>query len=366
MTSGWMVHWAAVLGAALGLSGCEEAGKAPDGLAAPAVANASVGRNAATRDIERADIFTVTDRGLWDGRPSLGGIWVAHAAVGDAERVLVRNTANGVSIEAALFRRDINNPGPALQVSSDAAEALGMIAGQPAELYVVVLRREVAPPEAPAPAQSAAAEAEPAAAPTAEPAAAPAAKPASPEAEAAAIAAAAAAAVSETGEPPAPAKRKWWQPKPKGEVPEAAAADPVIDEEPVTPVETGAIEAAPLDAAKPAAPAAGTAPAEADAKPVEAPVATVATVADAASLAGGGSLSMPFIQVAVLSGEEEALALVEVLKAEGVTAEARQRTRNRRIEWLILAGPAADLAARNEISKKLTELGYKKLRPAKG
>jgi cell division septation protein DedD len=94
------------------------------------------------QDVERPDIFAVTDRGLWDGRPSLGGIWVAHPDVSDPERVVIRNSANGQSTIGALFRRERDNPGPAIQVSSDAAEELGLLAGAPTELSVVALRRE--------------------------------------------------------------------------------------------------------------------------------------------------------------------------------------------------------------------------------
>jgi hypothetical protein len=32
----------------------------------------------AERDVEAPEVFDVTDAGLWDGRPSLGGVWVAH------------------------------------------------------------------------------------------------------------------------------------------------------------------------------------------------------------------------------------------------------------------------------------------------
>ncbi|MCW1950186.1 MAG: SPOR domain-containing protein, partial [Octadecabacter sp.] len=42
----------------------------------------------------------------------------------------------------ALFRRERENPGPALQVSSDAASALEMLAGAPTQLQVTALRRE--------------------------------------------------------------------------------------------------------------------------------------------------------------------------------------------------------------------------------
>ncbi|WP_407691742.1 SPOR domain-containing protein [Pseudooctadecabacter jejudonensis] len=102
------------------------------------------------RDVEAPDAFQVTEAGLWDGRPSLGGVWVAHPDVSEPERVIIRNQANGTFVIGALFRRERENPGPSLQVSSDAAAALEMLAGAPATLQVTALRREeVAPaPEA--------------------------------------------------------------------------------------------------------------------------------------------------------------------------------------------------------------------------
>jgi cell division septation protein DedD len=42
----------------------------------------------------------------------------------------------------ALFKRERDNPGPSLQISSDAAAALGLLAGQPAKINVTALRRE--------------------------------------------------------------------------------------------------------------------------------------------------------------------------------------------------------------------------------
>lgn len=97
------------------------------------------------RDVEAPEVFQVTDSGLWDGRPSLGGVWVAHPDVKEPERVIIRNTRNSKFVIGALFRRERDNPGPVLQVSSDAAAALGMLAGAPAELNVTALRREEAP-----------------------------------------------------------------------------------------------------------------------------------------------------------------------------------------------------------------------------
>lgn len=94
------------------------------------------------RDIEAPEVFQVTESGLWDGRPSLGGVWVAHPDVKDPERVIIRNQKNGKFVIGALFRRERANPGPRLQVSSDAAATLGLLAGQPSELNVTALRRE--------------------------------------------------------------------------------------------------------------------------------------------------------------------------------------------------------------------------------
>jgi hypothetical protein len=95
-------------------------------------------------------VFDVTDAGLWDGRPSLGGVWVAHPDATDPERVMIRNTETGSFVIGALFRRERENPGPRFQISSDAAAALDILAGAPTELQVIALRREeVAPAEAP-------------------------------------------------------------------------------------------------------------------------------------------------------------------------------------------------------------------------
>ncbi|KIC51076.1 SPOR domain-containing protein [Tateyamaria sp. ANG-S1] len=94
------------------------------------------------RDVEAPEVFSATEAGLWDGRPSLGGVWVAHPDVSDPERVIIRNTENDQFVVGALFRRERDIPGPRIQISSDAAEALGMLAGAPAQLNVTALRKE--------------------------------------------------------------------------------------------------------------------------------------------------------------------------------------------------------------------------------
>lgn len=110
------------------------------------------------RDVEAPEVFNAQEAGLWDGRPSLGGVWIAHPDVKDPERVTIRNAANGKEVIGALFRRERDIPGPRLQASSDAAVALGMLAGAPVKLEVVALRREEIAPEpvvAEAPAETA-------------------------------------------------------------------------------------------------------------------------------------------------------------------------------------------------------------------
>jgi len=136
------------------LSGCDDQGQ----FAFP-----GIGQNAGTgsastgptveRDVEAPEIFSVTDDGLWDGRPSLGGVWVAHPDVNEPERVIIRNQSNGQFVVGALFRRERNIPGPSLQISSDAAAALGILAGAPTKLNVTALTKvqdNAAAPLAPA------------------------------------------------------------------------------------------------------------------------------------------------------------------------------------------------------------------------
>lgn len=100
------------------------------------------------RDVEAPEVFQVSEAGLWDGRPSLGGVWAAHPDVSDPERVIIRNEANGNFVIGALFRKERETPGPRLQISSDAAAALGALAGAPTQLNVVALRREEVPDDA--------------------------------------------------------------------------------------------------------------------------------------------------------------------------------------------------------------------------
>ncbi|MGJ8584942.1 MAG: SPOR domain-containing protein [Marinosulfonomonas sp.] len=138
------------------LSACEE-GKEfkpfakKDAGAQAEQSGAQAGATVIERDVEAPEVFQVTDKGLWDGRPSLGGVWVTHPDVAEPERVIIRNEANGKFVIAALYKpeRNLDRPGPKFLVSSDAADALGMLAGAPSPLNVTALRHEEIPVETP-------------------------------------------------------------------------------------------------------------------------------------------------------------------------------------------------------------------------
>ena len=145
---------ALVAAACVALAGCDAPPAFLQGGGSGGEASRAAGAENATRlverDVEAPEVFQVTEPGLWDGRPSLGGVWVAHSDANDPERVIIRNAENGRFVIGALFRRERDNPGPAVQVSSDAAAALEMLAGDPTALNITALRREAVPQDDPA------------------------------------------------------------------------------------------------------------------------------------------------------------------------------------------------------------------------
>lgn len=312
MTTIWTIRAGLIVGA-LALAGCSE-GKMPGFLGGaaepagttppPAVAPATV-----ERDVESPEVFQESAEGLWDGRPSLGGVWVAHADAKDPERVIIRNTGNGQFVVGALFRRERLNPGPAFQVSSDAAAALGMLAGAPAPLEVTALRRAEVPVEPPKPEPVATAEAP------------------GPDAAAPATGAAPTGAISA---------------RPLDEVTSAAAA--AIDS-----AETGATRPR-RSPNRSAADAPGTA-SEAAA------TSAVATPAPA-SAATGASHPRPFLQVGIFGSEANADRAGNMLRAKGVVPTIRQETSQGKTFWRVLVGPAHRGDDRDDILRKAREAGF--------
>ncbi|OYX44103.1 MAG: hypothetical protein B7Z02_06880 [Rhodobacterales bacterium 32-67-9] len=345
MRQGTARLWVA-FAAALTLAGCEN-GTSPFGAAETGGAVASaVSPVSVERDIESPDVFNLTGAGLWDGRPSLGGVWVAHSSVKDPERVMIRNSKNGKSVVGALFRRERDNPGPSLQVSSDAAEALGMLAGQPADLSVVALRRE----EKPVPAETeivgeeAVAEAPADAAATTDGTAATETAGAATGAEAESAAAMPADAVTEA----APAKKSgglfgFLRKKPKADPALAApvasgAASGTIEESVLDPVAASA--AAALDRADGIA--AAPAPAQA-ATPAPAPA---------------SALKRAYVQIGIFSVEANAGRAADQMKSAGMTATVKADQSQGKTYWRVIVGPAASVAERDALASRVKGLGY--------
>lgn len=374
------------------LLGCVDGGgKSGDSggvLAAP-------GKKAGAQDIEAPEVFQATDSALWDGRPSLGGIWVASPDVQNPERALLFNPATGRSVTGALFKRERDNPGPRLQLSSDAAEALGILAGQPTEIKVTALRKkeveaatetgaeaEAAAETAPAAAAgdaaaiaSAALDAVDSKATTADPAATGDGK--SNEAATAAVAAGTAAVVADGATDAASAvvdetpKRKTWkerraEAKAAREAKKKAAADAkaaaaaaaagtavaVEGEAPTTTPDAASaamapIEAAPLDArnsdvaaVKKTEPAGSKKPAAVAAEPAAEPPAPAAT-----------GPARP-IQVASFSKEANATRAAEALAKIGITATPQKSEKGGKAVWgVVVMGDEATL-------KKIKDAGF--------
>lgn len=340
--------WRVFLGLAASgfLSACVETVASPDSGTGAATGPGTSARAGA--EVEAPEVFQANEAALWDGRPSLGGIWVASPDAKDPERVVMFNPATGKTVKGALFRRERENPGPRLQLSSDAAEALGVLAGAPTEIEVTALRKvEVEEPAAP---EVPAATEEP---DVATPAATEAGKDAA-EVAAAALDAVDAGAAAETDAATVaveePAKPLTWKEKRAAAKAEreakkaaeaaaaaAAAGETAVEgEAPVTPdaVAGSEIDSAPLDAVTPEA----TEDTASKAKP--AAEAEEVVVADPAPAATGGAART--IQIGSFSKEENAKRAVEALSKIDIVAEVKKVEKDGKIIWGVVArGDAA-------------------------
>ncbi|WP_432640445.1 SPOR domain-containing protein [Albidovulum sp.] len=341
------------------------------------------------KEVEAPEVFQLTSKGLWDGRPSLGGTWVAHPDVTDPERVVIRNAANGKSITGALFRLERDNPGPSLQVSSDAAEALGLLAGQPTELSVVALRKQkIELPPAP-----------------------------QPEAEAEATGTATAAtgqATTETAAPETeiaaeqqaeqPAKKSGGlfgflrkKPKPEAEpemaetalAPEVPGADQPLPENAVVETESAVVDdlaLAPEAAAEPARKKSGGLfgflrkkpkedPAMAapvtdgvtsgpiEQAPLDAITGSAAAALDRADAQGTAApdqtrLERSYIQIATFTAEENATTAADKVKSAGLTATVIPEQGNEKPYWRVVVGPVASVAERDALMTRVKDIGF--------
>ena len=266
------------------------------------------------RDIEAPEVFQVAEEGLWDGRPSLGGVWVAHPTADDPERVIIRNEENGRFVIGALFRREHDNPGPELMISSDAAAALNILAGDPTLVQVTALRREEI------------------ADPVVEPA----------EGAEITLAAAEGTAVATPAITSTPITAT-----PIGD-PIAAAAAAISEAE----IAAGITSAGPASSAVPAqtAPAAPAAPAAVAAAP--------APAAPAAPAATASALAQPFVQIGIFSVQENANNTGQALRNAGLVPTIYDQSTNGRRFWRVVVGPAQTSADRDAILRTVRGLGF--------
>jgi rare lipoprotein A len=353
---------ALALGALLVLSACGETGEFSFGTRnAAAEGPAPIGATPlAERDVEAPEIFEAIDEGLWDGRPSLGGVWVAHPDAVDPERVLIRNEDNGRYVIGALFRRERENPGPVIQVSSNAAEALEILAGAPTNLQIVALRREEAPlaPDVVDGAAAEAALADPADLPPVITASLPAAD--EPMADGADLAGDIAAAPDAVpSEAPAPRRgflARLFQPAAAGAATQADLPEAGLSADDVAAgIATGGFQTEALD---PIAAVADAAIVRSEATEVAA-LAPAAVAAPAPTSAPAATaLERPFVQIGIFSAQENADNTGQALRNAGLVPTIYDQTSNGRRFWRVVVGPAPTAEDRAAVLETVRGLGF--------
>lgn len=310
------------------------------------------------RDVEAPDVFEVSEAGLWDGRPSLGGVWVAHPDVTDPERVIIRNSANGKFVIGALFRREREIPGPRIQASSDAASALGMLAGAPVELHVTALRRETAE-EKPATEEQTAALSEadaiadsaldPIAGAAAAIAATEPAATASTDTAASDTAVSVAAVADTAGAGTETADAAEAKPKrrklfgglfgTKAVAESEAVAGTGTEAETATETMAEPIQVATID-------------------PVAPPAAAPVAVAAAAPKPKSSSLDKAYIQIGIFSVEANADRTADLMRSEGMIPTVRAQKSSGKAYWRVVVGPAQTKSERSALLGKVKEAGF--------
>jgi cell division septation protein DedD len=266
--------------------------------------------------VEAPEVFQITEAALWDGRPSLGGVWVAHPDVTDPQRVIIRNMANDTSVIGALFRRERDIPGPRIQASSDAAEALSMLAGAPVQLNVTALIREAPDPEP----EEAAADITPEPTETAP----------EPTETSAAVTAPIPTVIDADTVPPSDAESQTPEPERKTgfrwpwSKPAADATAPLV---------TG-----------------GTAAAAAVAASELPPASTPAAVTS--------DLEKPFVQIGIFSLEDNADRAATRVRSAGMVPNVYEQQSNGQTFWRVLVGPSFSESEQASHLKKLKDTGF--------
>ncbi len=326
----------------LALAGCEQGLGGREAGTTTAAAVPTVTRPG-SRDVERPDIFQTTEEALWDGRPSLGGVWVAHPDVKEPERAILTNVSNGQSVPGALFRRERENPGPRIQLSSDAASALAILAGQPTEVSIMVVRPEEieAAPEPLPIADETTGETPSTEGGTVD------------DTAAAAGAATAGAAATTTTRKPNFLQRIFGRKSPP---PPVVAADPALA--PTTDASVPGVETAPLDPVAASAAAAIDA-AEAGATPAPQAAATAAPAPTPVPTPAPSAIKNPYVQVGLFSVEANANTAAEALRREGILPAVGPKTSNGKTLWRVVVGPVSTADDQAALLAQIKRMGYK-------
>lgn len=333
------------------MTACDDAelGTLFSGEEKPAETTASPRTQGSVRVVEAPEIFDVADEGLWDGRPSLGLIWVAYEGA-DPTNAIIRNEENGKFVVGALYRRERFFPGPAFQLSSDAAAELGILAGDPTNIRVIALREEVVEPIAvedpeadgePQPEEDLASAVEPA-------------QDALPQPKASDVSAvidpiAAAAAAIEAADPDITIEEAT-----EAAIEEAAPAIPArrpTTEGPNAPlprrVETPTITS-PDTTAEVAIPVTPVPVAVSD--PIENPISPPKP--------GVSTLAQPFIQVGIFSVKENAENTAQMLADDGIIPFIEEQKVGGRKFFRVVVGPASDAQERATLLAKVKAAGF--------
>lgn len=365
-------RFAPFLVCAMALGGCVSTsgtGNAPAIAGGEQVASGP-GQRVIERDVEAPNVFQVEDTGLWDGRPSLGGVWIAHPSVEDPERAMIRNTATGATVIGALFRRERENPGPRFQISSEAANALGILPGAPTEVSVTALRLQRVEMEI---------DPEPAQAPT------------TAAAETLVIAPVVAAQAAAPTAPTAPAGAPVDQVEILDEEPPRrglralfARRDPApepaaIAETTLAPVAGAATVAANAVAVTDVAPTTQAEPPrerrslrdlfrrrepEPDTTMIALPgvspdaASPVQTAPQPAPQPQASRLDRPFVQIGIFSVEQNAQNARSQMQRAGLSAEIRRGRVGENLFWRVVVGPAGTTAERSDIMRRVQGLGF--------
>ena len=75
----------------------------------------------------------------WNGNRTIPGLWVAHPRVKKPIDARVVDGESGRHVDVRLFRAEARDRGDAITLSSDAAKALGLVAGRRTKLSIVAL-----------------------------------------------------------------------------------------------------------------------------------------------------------------------------------------------------------------------------------